>query len=197
MSEPTAEPGPKPTIAELTRYLNELGRGDAGAPTQLIDVVYAELRAIAVAYLRSERPAHGLQATVLVHEAFVKLFDHRQVEWTGRKHFYAAAAKAMRRLLVDEARRRQRRVPTEQTPTLDRAIADASGIEVDLIDLDVALDELARLDARQSRVVEFKYFGGLEVDEVARVLEVSTTTVEREWRSAKAWLARRLGDRRG
>jgi RNA polymerase sigma factor (TIGR02999 family) len=100
----------------------------------------------------------------------------------------------MRRLLVDQARRHKRRAQAE-TPTLERAIAENSGIEVDLIDLDAALDELAELDERQSRVVELKYFGGLEVADVAGVLELSKRTVEREWRSAKAWLARRLGGR--
>lgn len=185
------EPAPEHRPAELTRFLNDLGRGTTPDTTQMIQIVYAELKAIAEGCFRSERAGQTLQATALVNEVFVKLFDQNRVEWAGRKHFFAVAARAMRRLLVDQARRRQRRAKAEAT--LDRAIADASGITVDLIDLDTALDELAALDARQSRVVELKYFGGLEVADVARVLEVSKTTVEREWRSAKAWLARRLG----
>lgn len=176
----------------MTRFLNELGRGETSDTDQMFGFVYAELKAIAVGYLRSERPGHDLRTTTLVHQTYLKLFDRRQVEWAGRQHFFAVAAKAMRFLLVDEARRRKRRIATEDAPTLDVAITKASGIEVDLIDLDTALDELALLDPQQSRVVELKYFGGLEVAEVARVLEVSVTTVEREWRSAKVWLADRL-----
>ena len=188
-----SEPRPEPSPAELTRFLNDLGRGAAPDTTQMIQIVYGELKAIAEGCVRAEQPGHTLQATALVNEAFVRLFDQRQVEWAGRKHFYAVAAKAMRCLLVDHARRRKRQANPAEPATLDRTIAEASGITVDLIDLDAALDELAALDERQSRVVELKYFGGLEVAEVARVLEVSKTTVEREWRSAKAWLARRLG----
>lgn len=190
---PLSEPLPQPSPAELTRFLNEVGRGTTPDTTQIIQVVYAELKAIAEGCVRSERPGNTLQATALVNEVFVKLFDQSRIEWAGRKHFYAVAAKAMRRLLVDQARRRQRRKKAETPATFDQAVADASGISVDLIDLDAALEELAVLDDRQSRVVELKYFGGLEVEEVAKVLEVSKTTVEREWRSARAWLARRLG----
>jgi RNA polymerase sigma factor (TIGR02999 family) len=182
-----------PEPEALTRFLNQLGNGASDDPTRLMSILYAELRAIAEGCLRGERPGHTLQATALVHEAYVKLFDPRQVEWKGRKHFYVVAAKVMRRLLVDQARRRKRRGRDRNPPTLDLAIAAASGIPVDLIDLDAALDELAALDERQSRVVELKYFGGLEVADVARVLDASVTTVERDWRSARAWLASRLG----
>lgn len=189
-------PGPRRerSADELTRLLNELGRGATPDTTEMVRIVYAELKAIAEGCLSAERPGITLQATALVNEAFVKLFGRRDVEWEGRRHFYAVAAIAMRRLLVDAARR-QRRRPRADTPTLEEAIAAGSGIEVDLIDLDAALDELAELDARQSQIVELKYFGGLAVADVARVLDLSKTTVEREWRAAKAWLARRLGER--
>lgn len=183
---------PTPTPAELTRFLNELGRGQASDSATLISHVYAELRSIASGYLRSERPSHGLQTTGLVHDAFLRLFDERRVEWAGRRHFYAVAATAMRRLLVDEARRRRVRQAAPPALTLDQAIASASGLDVDLIDLDAALEALSSLDERQARVVELKYFGGLEVAAIAQVIEVSPSTVEREWRVAKAWLAKRL-----
>jgi len=179
------------STSELTRFLNELGTGESADAAGLMPVVMRELKAIAEACFRSERPGNTLQATALVNEAFVKLFDGPKVEWNGRKHFYAVAAKAMRHLLVDQARRRERRGAREHQ-TLDRAIAAASGIDVDLIDLDEALRELADLDDREARVVELRYFGGLENREVARVLDVSVKTVERDWRSAKAWLADRL-----
>lgn len=188
-----SEPAPEQSPAELTRFLNDLGRGAPPESTQFVQLVYAELKAIAEGCFRRENPGNTLQATALVNEVFLKLFDRSSIEWNGRRHFYAVAAKAMRRLLVDSARSRKRRGNAETPPTLDLAIADASGIEVDLIDLNAALDELAALDARQSRVVELKYFGGLEVEQVAEVLDVSKTTVERDWRSAKAWLAQRLG----
>lgn len=182
-----------PEPEALTRFLNQLGNGESTDTTRLMSILYAELKTIAEGCLKGERPEHTLQATALVHETFVKLFDSQHVEWKGRKHFYVVAAKVMRRLLVDQARRRQRGRRDASPPTLDRAIADASGIPVDLIDLDAALDELAELDERQSRVVELKYFGGLAVADVAKVLDTSVTTVEREWRSARAWLASRLG----
>ena len=174
--------------AELTRFLNELGAGESTDTTRLMPVVFEELKAIAESCFQRENPGNTLQATALVNAAYVKLFDQRRVEWSGRKHFYAVAAKAMRNLLVDQARRRRRAEPM----TIDRAIASASGIDVDLIDLDAALTELATLDERQSAVVELKYFGGLTIAEIAPMLEISTATVEREWRSAKAWLADRL-----
>lgn len=188
-----SEPAPEQSPAELTRILNELGRGTSPESTRFVEQIYAELKAIAESCFRREHPGNTLQATALVNEVFLKLFDQSSIEWNGRRHFYAVAAKAMRHLLVDSARSRRRRGDARTPPTFDLAITSASGIEVDVIDLNAALDELAALDARQSRVVELKYFGGLEVEEVAEVLDVSKTTVERDWRSAKAWLAHRLG----
>lgn len=167
--------------------------GDETARSRLIGAVYGELRALARGYLRRERPDHSLAPTALVHEAFLKLIDQRQVNWKSRAHFFAIAARFMRRLLVDHARARSadkrdggRRVPLEETT------ATAGPTDVDVIDLDAALEKLARVDPRQSELVELRFFGGLTVDEAAAVLGVAPATVDRDWALARAWLYREL-----
>ena len=155
--------------------------------------MYTELHDRAMAYLRRERSGHVLQPTALVNEAFLRLMDLRQIDWRSRSHFVAVAAIMMRRILVDYARSHSAtkrggsrcRVPLRE----DMA---ASSPDVDLLDLNTALEELAARDAQLVRVVELRYFGGLSIEEAAEVLEISTATVKREWNMARAWLSRRL-----
>jgi RNA polymerase sigma factor (TIGR02999 family) len=171
--------------------------GSAHVPKQLLPIVYPELRRLAGAYLNRERPGHTLQPTELVHEAYLKLVDQTRVDWQGRTHFFAVAANAMRRILVDHARRksRQKRGGDGQHVTLqeDLHFFPTTGLDAeDLIVLDDALTALAELDQRQSEVVEMRVFGGMTVEQVAGVLGVSKRTIEGEWAHAKAWLRRRM-----
>jgi RNA polymerase sigma factor (TIGR02999 family) len=166
-------------------------------PEGLLPIVYPELRQLAASYLRREPAGHTLQATELVHEAYLKLVDQTRVDWRGRTHFFAVAANAMRRILVDHARRRGRikRGSGRRPITLDDAIGvlrDPAFSVEDLIALDDALADLARADPRQARVVELRTFTGLTVGEVAAALGVSKRTVEGDWTHAMAWLRRRL-----
>lgn len=179
---------------ELTRFLNDLGRGDLSAAETLMPHVHEELRAIAESQLRRERSGHTLSPTEVVNEAFLRLFKPERVSWNDRRHFYALAAKAMRQLLVDHARRRKRlkRGGGKEALTLDQAFTAGSEIPVDLLDLNQALEDLSDVNPAQANVVELRYFGGLDVAEVASVLEVSKRSVERQWRAARAWLGSRL-----
>lgn len=179
---------------ELTGYLNAIGRGRPEAGDALMPHVYEELRAIAESYLGHGRARHSLQPTELIHEAFLRLFRPERDAWTDRHHFFALAARAMRHLLVDSAKRRLRlkRGAGRRPLTLDEALVPGAELRIELLDLDEALEELGRLAPRQARVVELRYFGGLGVDEVAAVMDVSRSTVEREWRVARAWLGNRL-----
>lgn len=183
--------------AHLTRFLSELGRGDAEAEASLMPQVQEELRLIAGALMRRQRSDHTLQPTELVSEAYLKLFGSAGLQVSDRKHFYRLAARAMRQLLVDHARRKKRlrRGGEAQVLPLDEAIAQVQEAGVDWSELDEALEELARLDEREARVVELRYFGGLEMTEISETLGASLSTVERDWRSARAWLARRVGHR--
>lgn len=153
-------------------------------------LVYDELRHLASRYLRHERSGHTLQTTALVHEAYIRLIDQRQVSWQNRAHFYGIAAQMMRRILVDHARGQQadKRGGGAQKLSLDEAIGLAQEREVDLIALDEALTTLATLDPQQSLIVEMRFFGGLSVEEVAEALSVSRSTIQRDWSMAKAWL---------
>ena len=161
---------------------------------RLVPLVYEELRSMAARYLRSENPGHTLQPTALVHEAYLKLVDQKRVRWKNRAHFYGVASQAMRRILLDHARSRdaakrgggRTRVAVSDTP------GGAEPREVDLIALDQALSRLSVLDVDQARIVELRYFGGLTVEETAEVVGVSMATIERDWRSARAWLHREL-----
>ena len=158
-------------------------------------VVYAELHRQATSFLRRERIGHTLQATALINEAYLKLVDQRDVNWKNRAHFFGIAAQAMRRILVDhaKARHRNKRGGNAENLPLEAAEFAASGEgSVDLIELDEALNRLAQLDERQSRIVELRFFSGMSVEETAEALRISTATVKNEWRTAKAWLFQEL-----
>jgi RNA polymerase sigma factor (TIGR02999 family) len=182
-----------PRSDAVSRLLAEHRGGDQAALDRLVPIVYDELRAIAARYLRAERPGHTLQTTALVHEAYLRLAGQQGIEWQNRAHLYGVAAQIMRRLLVDygRTRRRAKRGGGANVP-LDEALAMAGGPERDIVALDDALRDLARVDAQQSRVVELRYFGGLTIDETAEVLGVSSMTVKRDWRIARAWLHQQL-----
>lgn len=186
--------------APITELLSRVDDGEAWTPAsseELMPLVYPELRRLARRYLQRERPGHTLQPTALVHEAFLKLVDQSRVRWRGRSHFFAVGAQAMRRLLIDHARGHQRakRGGGERCVTLSGAEAIALGPSLDteqLLTLNSALSKLARLDPRQARIVELRFFGGLQVAEIADLLEVSKRTVEGDWTHARAWLRREL-----
>ena len=188
---------------DLTELLVSLERGgDAPSPTaaDLFPRVYKELRRLAATYLRQERAGQTLQATALVNEAYLRLVDQTRVEWRGRTHFFAVAAQAMRRILVDHARARlceKRGGDLERVTFIDEVFADSSecGLE-DIIALDEALTKLAALDPRQARLVEQRFFGGLSVEEAAAELGISKRTAEGDWMHARAWLNRALTEAR-
>jgi RNA polymerase sigma factor (TIGR02999 family) len=177
----------------VSQLLQAWGLGDLRARDDLVRLVHAELRKRAVAYLRRERHDHTLQPTALVHEAYIRLLGQRRVAWRNRAQFFGVASQMMRRILVDYARERQAaKRPGGIRVTLDEAVIAAAAPDCELLMLDTALHALARLDERQARIVELKYFGGLSEEEVGAVLSVSRATVTREWQSARAWLYRRL-----
>lgn len=182
---------------EVTRLLQEWRNGSQEALDRLIPLVYAELRTLAARYLSRERQDHTLQTTALVHEAYVKLIGQHSVEWQNRAHFFGIAANLMRRILVDDARhrRRQKRGAGVKPEALDEVPVAAEESPLDVVDtiaLDRALSELEKLDPQQARLVELRFFGGLTVEEAATVLEVSPSTVKREWAIAKGWLYRAI-----
>jgi RNA polymerase sigma-70 factor (ECF subfamily) len=168
--------------------------GDGEAPARLIPLVYEELRRLARQYLQRERPDHTLQATGLVHEAYLRLVDQTTRTWQNRAHFFGVAAQVMRRILVDYARshRAAKRGGTWDKIAFDEALAPLAERSIDLIALDDALKDLLTFDPRQSQIVELRFFGGLTNEEIGEVLGVSSTTVKREWRIAKAWLRREI-----
>ncbi len=159
-----------------------------------MEVVYAELRRLAHSYLRRERSGHTLQSTALVHEAYLRLIDQKNVTWQNRAHFFGIAAHMMRRILVDHARSRQasKRGTGITLLALDDAIAGSGPRDLNLVVLDQALESLARIDPQQSRIVELRFFAGLSIDDTAEVLKISPATVKREWAIAKAWLCREM-----
>jgi RNA polymerase sigma factor (TIGR02999 family) len=179
---------------QVSRLLHAWAGGDLRARDELAPLVYHELRRRASGYLRHERLDHTLQATALVHEAFMRLAGQDRVAWQNRGHFYAVAAQMMRRILVDYAR--ERRAAKRPDPTmrvdLDDRIAAPEPPGLDVVMLDAALTELSTMDPRQGQIVELRYFGGLSGQEVADSLSVSRTTVTREWKRARAWLYHRL-----
>jgi len=179
---------------DVTQMLAELSAGRTGALDELLPVVYRELHNLAAHYLKNERTDHTLQATALVHEAYLKLIDQREARWQNRAHFFAVAAQLMRRILVDYARTRltAKRGGDWQRLSLDEVSGLAEQKTVDLIALDDALNALAALDERQSRIVELRYFGGLSIEETAEVTDLSPATVKREWNTAKAFLRHHL-----
>jgi len=178
----------------VTALLRDWRDGDPAAADELLPLIYAELHRLAARHLRGERPGHTLRPTDLVSEAYLRLSGGAQPEWNDRVHFFAIAARTMRQILVDHARRRRadKRGGGERPITLDEAVADA-GRPGDLLALDEALVELARFDERKARVIELHYFGGLTQDEVAEVLGVHVNTVARDLRLAEAWIHRHLG----
>jgi RNA polymerase sigma factor (TIGR02999 family) len=159
---------------------------------KLIPLLYGELHRLAHHYMRGERPGHTLQTTALINEAYLRLIDYRKVQWQDRAHFFAAAAQVMRRILVDSARSRHeaKRGGGVQKLSLDEAAAVSQEKSAEVIAVDDALKDLSELDPRKSQIVELRYFGGLNIEETAKVLRISPTTVQREWRSAKAFLHR-------
>lgn len=184
---------------EVTLLLSALTRGDDGAATKLIPVVYDELRRLAGSYMRRERVDHTLQATALVHEAYLKLVEQRSVDWQSRAHFFGVAAQLMRRILIDHARghTRQKRGGEQRKVSLDEAFVFSEKQADELLAVDDSLNRLAEIDPRQARVVELRFFGGLSVEEAAEVLGVSPKTVKRDWSVAKAWLYADLKERHG
>jgi RNA polymerase sigma factor (TIGR02999 family) len=180
----------------ITHLLKEWSDGDEEALDKLTPLVYEELRRQASRYMRRERRGHSLQTTALINEAFLRLIDAKDVHWQDRAHFFAIAANLMRRVLVDHARRRdaEKRGGSALRLTLDEALAVAKETDVDLLAIDEALDRLAKIDPKQARVVELRFFSGLTVDETAAALGVSPKTVKRDWSVARAWLCREIGD---
>jgi len=181
---PTASPN------EVTRLLLAWNQGDQAALDQLLPLVNAELRRLAAHYMRRERPGHTLQTSALVNEAYLRLIDQQQVHWQNRTHFFGIAAQLMRRILLDHARRhhRARRGGGLRLVPLDESVVAVGDRAAELIALDDALNALAALDPRKSRLVELRFFGGLSNEEVAEFMGLSLRTVEREWRKAKVWL---------
>lgn len=174
---------------EVTILLKEINNGNGNAPEKLLPLVYDELRKLACGYLQNERRDHTLQATALVHEAYIRLVDWENVSWQNRAHFFAVAAQVMRRILVDYAREKKaQKRDGGQKLSLDEAVSFSAPRGIDLIVLDEALENLAKLDAVQAKIVELRFFGGLTIEETAHTLNISASTVKREWTAAKAWL---------
>jgi RNA polymerase sigma factor (TIGR02999 family) len=178
----------------VTQLLIEGSKGNKEALDHLLPIVYDELRRQAARYLRREAPGHTLQTTALIHEAYIRLIDQRNVQWQNRAQFFGIAAQLMRRILVDHARtkKRAKRGGSNLRVSLNDALAVTKDSELDLIALDQALERLAQIDPQQSRVVELRFFSGLSVEETAEVLDVSPATVKRDWSVAKAWLHREI-----
>lgn len=186
----------EPTQSEFTQMLARARSGDDSAVHALLPLIYGEMRALAGGFFRDQGPAHTLQPTALVHEAFLKLVGPSEVEWQSRAHFFAVAAKAMRQILTDHARRRraQKRGGEHDRITLSGLSTPVASSAFELVAFEEAIDRLSKLDERQGRIVELRFLGGLTVEEVGEVMELSVSTVEREWRMARAWLRRELSD---
>lgn len=183
--------------SEITGLLLAWNDGDADALERLVPRVERELRRLARSYMRRERAGHTLQTTALINEAYVRLIDARKIRWQNRAHFYGLAARVMRRILVDFSRERnyQKRGAGTWHVTFDETLAVGAADDPDLLALDEALTELARVDERKAQVVEMRFFGGLTEREAAVALNVSPETARRDWRLAKTWLLRRLSEK--
>ena len=179
---------------DITTLLAQAKQGDADAESNLVPLIYNELRAIARNYMRRERADHTLQATVLVHEAFLQLVGDSKIEWQNRAHFFALASRVMRRILVDHARaaHAQKRPGARQKVELESGLVFAEAQSADLLALDAALERLAAWDPRQSSIVEMRFFAGLSFEEIAEVLGISERTAKRDWMMARNWLYRKL-----
>ena len=183
------------TPESITQLLVDWNHGDQKALDKLMPLVYSELRRLAGNYLRRERSGHTLQPTALVNEAYLKLIDQKNAKWQNRAQFYGVAAQLMRRILVDHARQHQaakRGGSDQQRLSITSAGQLSAKPKTDLLALHEALEELATIDAQQSRIVELKFFGGLSIEEMAEVLGIGHATVERDWKMARAWLRRKL-----
>jgi RNA polymerase sigma factor (TIGR02999 family) len=193
----TGAPSAERSRPDVTELLLAWAKGDRSAFDELVPVVHQELRRLARLQMRGERDNHTLQTTALVNEAFLRLVDLRRVRWQDRAHFLALSARLMRRILVDHARSRnyQKRGGGAIAVTLDDTLVASPERGADLVALDDALADLARVDARKSQVVELRFFGGLTVEETAEALNVSPETVMRDWRLAKVWLLREMSGR--
>jgi RNA polymerase sigma factor (TIGR02999 family) len=177
---------------EVTLLLGEWAQGNSQALDQLTPLVYAELHQLAAGYLRHERPDHTLQPTALVHEAYLRLVDQQNLNWQNRSHFYGVAARLMRQILVDYARRRRAGKRAGCEVPIEETISFARERSADLVALDDALSELEKLDARKCKAIELRYFGGLSMEEIAQALEISPVTVRRDLRMAETWLYRQM-----
>jgi RNA polymerase sigma factor (TIGR02999 family) len=175
---------------DVTTLLYAWREGDPGARDRLMLVVYDELRRRAAAYLRAERQGHTLEPTALVHEAYLRLVNQDRTDWQNRAHFFAVASQMMRRILIDHARggRRAKRSGRLVRVELTEGVADHQPHDVEVLDLDRALSRLAEIDERKSRIAELRFFAGLSLAEIGRVLNISVATVERDWQTARAWL---------
>lgn len=183
-------------MSEITKLLDDYTNGNRACLDQLLPLVYGELRRLAHSYLRSERQDLTLQTTALVHEAYLKLIDQHSVNFQNRAQFFALSAQAMRRILLDNARRHTAEKRGKGEKVFLEDIAEIS-IErnVQLIELDSALQELEEFDAKQAKIIELRYFGGMTIEETAEVLQISPATVKREWTMARAWLFERMKDK--
>jgi RNA polymerase sigma factor (TIGR02999 family) len=178
---------------DISALLRAWSDGDQSALERLTPIVYDELRRLARRYMKRERPGHSLQTAALVNEAYMRLVDYERMQWQNRAHFFAVSSQLMRRILVDHARRHNlKRGGGVQHVSLDEAAVVGGDQDADLVALDNAMDALLRIDPRKVQVVEMRFFGGLSVEETAEVLKVSTITVKRDWRAARAWLYREL-----
>ncbi len=178
--------------ADMSTLLRAWSDGDQNALEKLIPIVYDELHRLARHYMRRERAAHTLQTSALVNEAYMRLVDYKRMQWKDRAHFFAVSSQAMRRILVEHARRHNlKRGGNVQHVSLDEA-ALRGGEDADLVAVDRALTALAQIDARKAQIVEMRFFGGLSVEEAAEVLKISPVTVKRDWRAARAWLYHEL-----
>ena len=179
---------------DITTLLLEWSGGNRAALDEMMPMIYAEIRQLATRALSRERPNHTLQSTALAHELYLKLIDQKRVQWRDREHFLAVASQTIRRILVDYARRlhAQRRGGTHTMITLDEAISPQQDRDLNLVALDDALDVLSQIDSQQARIIELRFFGGLSIEATGRILGVSSSTVNREWNLARAWLYREL-----
>jgi RNA polymerase sigma factor (TIGR02999 family) len=184
----------QPSSIDVTLLLQRLSDGDQDALAQLIPLIYDELHRLAAFYLQRERIDHTLQTTGLVHEAYLRLVDQKEVQWKNRGHFFAVAAQAMRRILVDYARRHQavKRGSSSPKISLEEAVAVSNETAHELLVIDELLNRLASIDSQGSRIVELRFFGGLTVEETAEAMDISPATVKREWSVARAWLLREI-----
>jgi RNA polymerase sigma-70 factor, ECF subfamily len=187
-------PAPSPLPQEVTQLLVDWSNGNQAALDRLMPLVYTELRQLARRYMRRERSGHTMQTTALIHEAYLRLVDQNQVRWQNQAHFFGIAARLMRHILIEHARRhaRAKRGGGAGKISLDETAIVSQARAAELLALDDALEQLAAIDQRKSRVVELRFFGGLSVEEAAEVLNVAPNTVLRDWRMAKAWLRREI-----